>query len=446
MLTKKYLPMNVYAAVQERLAYIFDNYDNIYVSFSGGKDSGLLLNLVIKYMQDNGIDRKIGLFHQDFEAQFSETSNYVERTFTSMPDNVERFWCCIPQGVENSLSVYEPWWYTWDDQKKDLWARPMPDYPYVYNLDNNPFGFYRYRMLEEDFHAGFTAWYQDHCGGGKTICLLGIRTDESLNRYRAVVAKKHMADDLRWTTDLGKDCYNAYPLYDWSVEDVWTANGKFGFDYNRLYDLYYKAGVPIHDMRVASPFLTEGRAGLDAYRVIDPQMWAKLVGRVNGANFGAIYGNTKAVAYRDIKLPAGHTWETYTKYLLSTLPTDTRANYERIFDKSIKFWHETGGGMPSDVIAEAKAKGLPIRVNGKSNYSRGHALDRVVIDGDIPDDTDNIYTTKDLPSWKRMCMCILRNDYTCKSMGFAPTKAQQQHINDIKAKYKAIIKGGNHNE
>ena len=102
--------------------------------------------------------------------------------------------------------------------------------------------------------------------------------------------------------------------------------------------------------------------------------------------------------------------------------------------------------MPSDVIAEAKAKGLPIRVNGKSNYSRGHALDRVVIDGDIPDDTDNISTTKDLPSWKRMCMCILRNDYTCKSMGFAPTKAQQQHINDIKAKYKAIIKGGNHNE
>lgn len=438
---KYYTDTDVYTALRGRLDYVFNHFDNIYVSFSGGKDSGLLLNLVLRYMAEHGIVRRIGLMHQDFEAQFRQTSEYVEEVFTSMPDFVERFWCCIPQQVENSLSVYEPWWYTWDDQKTELWARPMPDYPYVYSLSNNPFGFYRYRMPEEDFHGAFTPWYRDHCGGGETVCLLGVRADESLNRYRAVAAKRHMHGDQAWTTDLGGGCYNAYPLYDWTVEDVWTANGKFGFPYNRLYDMYYKAGIPLHAMRVASPFLSEGRAMLNAYRAIDPEMWCKLVGRVNGANFGAIYGTTTAVGYRDINLPPGHTWQSYTMFLLGTLPRETRENYERIFRTSIKFWHETGGGMPQEVIDEARAKGLPLKLNGKSAYSRDHALDRVVIDGDIPDDTDAITSTKDLPSWKRMCLCILRNDYTCKSMGFAPTKQQQTQINAIKTKYAALIRG-----
>lgn len=439
---KLYLSINVYEAFVGRMDYIFREFDNIYVSFSGGKDSGLLWNLVLQYMRQRGIKRRVGLFHQDFEAQYQATSDYVERVFTTAPEFVDRYWCCIPQAVENSLSVYEPWWYTWDDQKRNLWARPMPTYPYVYTLENNPFDFYRYRMLEEDFHAGFTAWYRDRCGGGKTICLLGVRADESLNRYRAVSAKIHMHGDQPWTTDMGRDCFNAYPLYDWRVEDIWIANGKFQFDYNRLYDLFYKAGLPLHAMRVASPFLSEGRAGLNTYRVVDPKMWSRLVGRVNGANFGAIYGKTKAVAWRDIKLPPGHTWKSYTLYLLSTLPEEPRENYERIFKTSIDFWHEKGGGMPRNVIEEAREKGLHFHLNGKSPWAKSEDIQAVVIDGDIPDDTDAILSTNDLPSWKRMCMCILRNDYTCKSMGFAPTKWQQERINAIKAKYRSVMKGG----
>lgn len=439
---KIYRQINVYEAFQERMDYVFTNFDNIYVGFSGGKDSGLLWYLLLQYMEKHGIRRRIGLMHQDFEAQFQATSDYVEKVFTGAPDFTDRYWCCIPQAVENSLSVYEPWWYTWDDQKKDLWAREMPQYPYVYNLENHPFSFYRYRMPEEDFHNEFTAWYRDRCGGGKTIALLGVRTDESLNRYRAVVAKQHMHGGMQWTTDFGENCYNAYPLYDWTVEDVWTANGKFGFPYNHLYDLYQKAGISLAKMRVASPFLSEGRSGLNTYRIVDPLMWSKLVGRVNGANFGAIYGKTKAVAYRDVKLPAGHTWKTYTEYLLSTLPKETRENYERIFRTSMDFWHTKGGGMNQEVIREAREKGLSFHLGGKSPWAKSDDIQAVIIDGDIPDDTDEIMSTNDLPSWKRMCMCILRNDYTCKTMGFAPTKAQQEKINAIKDKYRSVMRGG----
>ena len=42
---KTYLDKNVYEAALERIAYCFQEFDNVLVSFSGGKDSGVMLNL-----------------------------------------------------------------------------------------------------------------------------------------------------------------------------------------------------------------------------------------------------------------------------------------------------------------------------------------------------------------------------------------------------------------
>ena len=92
-------------------------------------------------------------------------------------------------------------------------------------------------------------------------------------------------------------------------------------------------------MRVASPFNDFAKDSLNLYRVIDPDIWARLVGRVKGANFGAIYGKTKAMAYHSLTLPKGHTWESYTKFLLDTLPARLRNNYIKKFQTSIEFWH-----------------------------------------------------------------------------------------------------------
>ena len=78
---RQHLEKNVYEALQERLHFIFQEFDNIFVSFSGGKDSGLLLNLVLDFRRKYYPDRRIGVFHQDFEAQYSATTEFVERTF-----------------------------------------------------------------------------------------------------------------------------------------------------------------------------------------------------------------------------------------------------------------------------------------------------------------------------------------------------------------------------
>ena len=48
---REYIGQNVYEALQERLQFLFEEFDNIFVSFSGGKDSGLLLNLTLDFQR-----------------------------------------------------------------------------------------------------------------------------------------------------------------------------------------------------------------------------------------------------------------------------------------------------------------------------------------------------------------------------------------------------------
>ena len=438
---KMYLDKCVYDAAMERLDFIFQEFDNIYVSFSGGKDSGLLLNLVMDYVRDHGIAKRIGLFHQDFEAQYEKTTEYVTRTFERYGDICDSYWCCLPMASKTNLSNYSLFWYPWRPEDKDIWVRPMPENRWVINLYNNPFEFYKMNMLQEDLYKQFGRWYRDRCGGGRTVALIGMRATESLHRYSAIINKRHPYKGRMWISQNFKDVWTAAPLYDWTTEDVWIANGKFGYDYNRLYDLFYKAGQSIDQMRVASPFNEWATQSLNLYRVIEPQTWTKLVGRVQGANFGAIYGSTKAMGYRQVTLPPGHTWQSYTMFLLSTLPEEIRQNYLQKFNFSIDFWHKTGGGFSQEVIDEIREKGYNIRENGVSNYSKD-GKHRIVFDGDIPDDTDDVTGTIDIPSWKRMCYCILKNDHYCRFMGFGPNKEQQAKINAIKAKYKSVMKGG----
>lgn len=434
---KEYLPQNVYQATQERLAYIFREFDNIYVSFSGGKDSGLLLNLVLDYRRRHAPDRTVGVFHQDFEAQYTVTTEYVTRTFERIKDEVEPYWVCLPMATRTALSSYEMFWYPWDDKKRDAWVRPMPKAPYVINLDN-PFPHYRYRMHQEDLAKQFGRFYKESHGNGKTVCLLGMRADESLQRYSGFLNKRYGYKGECWITKQFKDVWCASPLYDWTSSDVWVANDRFGYDYNPLYDLYYKAGLTVDQMRVASPFNEYARDSLNLYRVIDPEIWTRLIGRVRGVNFASIYGHTKAMGYRNITLPAGHTWESYTRFLLETLPERLRNNYIKKFNTSIEFWHKTGGGLSEETIRELEEHGYRIARNGVSNYTLDKKS-RVIFLDKIPDNTDDIKTTKDVPSWKRMCYCILKNDHMCRFMGFGLAREEQHRINKIKERYGEMI-------
>ncbi|MDE6347746.1 MAG: phosphoadenosine phosphosulfate sulfurtransferase, partial [Bacteroides sp.] len=65
------LPKNVYELAQERLDVIFKEFDTVCISFSGGKDSGVLLNLCIDYIRRHRPDRRLCVFHMDYEIQYT---------------------------------------------------------------------------------------------------------------------------------------------------------------------------------------------------------------------------------------------------------------------------------------------------------------------------------------------------------------------------------------
>lgn len=301
--------LDVHQAAIRRLDILFREFDNIYVSFSGGKDSGALLHLVIDYMRSRGITKKVGVFHQDFEAQYAATTDYVTKVMTSNLDLVDTYWVCLPMRCKTSTSMHEQYWTPWETAKRDLWVRPMPKQPGVINVDNNPFEWWSPEMLQEDLYKAFAPWFHRTAGGGKgrTVCLVGIRAAESLNRWRAVSGGVNLHSGLTWTTELAPGVYSAYPVNDWSVEDVWTANARFGWPYNKLYDLFHLAGLSRHETRVASPFNEWSMGSLHLYKLIEADVWGRMVNRVNGVNFTAIYGGTSAFGWKDAKLPKGNT-------------------------------------------------------------------------------------------------------------------------------------------
>lgn len=425
---------NVYEASIERLDFIFDNFERIYLSFSGGKDSGVMLNLVLDYMKERGIKRKIGIQIMDNEANYEYSIDFMMRMIENNREHLDVFWCCMPITLPCTVSAYEVDWQCWGEKDKHRWVRPMPDMDYVVNIENHEFGdHFVENMHYDDFWDMFAEWYSQ---GKRTANLIGIRTQESLNRYRAIMnADKEMLHGKAWTKKNTTNVYNVYPIYDWKTRDIWIANARFAWDYNKLYDTFYMAGVPVEKMRVASPFMSESKSSLNLYRVIDGHTWARLCARVQGANFIATYG--KQLSYRSFTLPEGHTWKSFVKFLLDTLPGESSENFKSRFIQSIKFWGRVGRGLYKDTIADLQRIGVRFRINGTTPHGKNH-LPRVTIKVP-PDHVDGLSANHSgVTSWKRFAITILKNDHTCKYMGLQPTKHQQERQKAIQKKYSNV--------
>ena len=227
--------------------------------------------------------------------------------------------------------------------------------------------------------------------------------------------------------------YNAYPIYDWVTEDIWIANNRFGWSYNKLYDLFHMSGISIDKMRVASPFHSAAQGSLHLYRTIEPNTWGKLISRVNGVNFTGIYGGTTAMGWRSISKPPNHTWRSYLEFLLNTLPKETADNYRSKLETSIEFWRKKGGVLSEEVISKLKILGVELDENGSSNYKTTKKPVKMEYLDDI-----EITEFQEIPTYKRMCVCILKNDHLCKYMGFGLTKEQESRKKQTIAKYKNL--------
>jgi len=424
--------LNVYNASIERIDYIFKNFDRIYLSFSGGKDSGVMLNLTLQYMRENNIKEKMGIMILDNEANYTHSLDFMHKIIRENLDLLDVYWCCLPITLPCTVSSFMTEWQCWGEDDKDRWIRPMPKDDYILNIDNHKFDFFEENMMYDKFWDNFGDWYAQ---GKRCACLIGIRTDESLNRFRSLMNdRKQMLDGNIWTKKNTKFVYNCYPIYDWKTDDIWIANGKFEWDYNELYDIFWKAGLSVGQMRVASPFMSESKSSLNLYRVIDPQVWSRLCARVQGANFVATYG--KQLTYKSFKLPEGHTWKSFTKFLLDTLPKEVGENFRSRFAQSIKYWWRVGRGLSDDVIEDLKNNNVDFILGDKTRHGN---KDKTCVRMLPPDHLDMLKShNSEVTSWKRFAITILKNDHTCKYLGLAPTHEQSKRQREIMKKYKNI--------
>ena len=395
-MSKSYLDQDVYSATRERLNYIFDEFENIYLSFSGGKDSSVLLQLVLE-IAENKKKLPVNVLYVDFEAQYKATINHVEEMLVGN-EKVNPYWICLPFNLRNAVSVYQSQWQCWNEEKEDLWVRPLPRYDCVIS-DKNYFPFFRKGMEFEDFIVDFGKWFSN---GKKTACLVAIRGDESLNRYRTIKSiKKERYNNLGYSTKITGSLFNFYPIYDWRTEDIWTAVGKFDFKYNKVYDLMYLSGKSIHKSRLCQPFGDDQRQGLELFRICEPETWIKVVDRVSGANYGNLYANTLLMGSRKITKPKEHTWKSYTEFLLETLPKHEKDWYLIKFKVFFDWWGKNG--YPFDKIPDfAKRK---------------------------------LEAERKIPSWRRLAAVLIKNDKLCKRLSFAGTKRQYEKYNELRRKY-----------
>jgi len=431
--------VNVFEATNKRLEVIFRDFENVLVAFSSGKDSGVVLNMAYRYAKGNGLLHKLSFYYQDYEAGYRFTDEYADRMFASMNDVRARYWLCLPISAACSVSMYEPRWIPWNDEEKNLWVRPMPEYDYVVNQGNCPYPFIK-GTKGFDARIQFAEWFaSEH---GKTAVLIGIRAQESLTR-RAIFTSQHrkyMHNNLKWSKAVNDSVMNFYPIYDWRTSDIWVANYRYDFDYNKIYDLYYQAGMPVESMRVASPFHQSGQNDLKLYRVIDPNNWGRMVGRVNGCNFGGIYGGTSAMAWKKVTKPSHFTWKEYANFLIETLPEKTKKKFLFHLERLQTSWSDKGYGRNPRVIAQMIKEGIVVENTKEISKlcTKPDIYEIVKIKSGFPEET-GIQNFRRCPSWKGVCVTIMKNDFTLTYMGCSRTKDQNLKKRSALKKYKTGI-------
>jgi predicted phosphoadenosine phosphosulfate sulfurtransferase len=382
---KQPIGIDVLTAARQRIAWTFDRFPKIYLSFSAGKDSTVMLHLVADEARKRG--RTFGVLIVDLEAQYKVTMEHAQQCVDMYRDCIELHWVCLPIHLRNAVSVYEPFWMCWDPDARDAWVRQPPAEGIT---DEQFFPFFRRGMEFEEFVPEFGKWYAQ---GDLCACFVGIRTDESLNRFRTIVqSKKETMDGRRDTSRVIDNVYNSYPIYDWRSSDLWVYHAKNpDRPHNRLYDLMYRAGVPMGHMRICQPYGDDQRKGLWLFHLVEPETWSRVVARVNGANGGALYvqewGNING--YRGITKPSHHTWRSFAELLIGSMPPKTKRHYQNKVVMFDRWWRERGypEGIPDEAAYEMEA-------------------------------------ARKAPSWRRVCKSLLRNDYWCKGLGFSQHKSE----------------------
>lgn len=317
---KIYGSANVYDKAIERIEYLFDEFPNIIVSFSGGKDSTVILNLCLEVAKR----RKrlpLNVIFIDQEAEWQSTIDYVDRVMHKK--GINPLWFQMPIKILNATSHSNKWLMCWNPEDEKNWMRPKSELA----ITENVFG-------TDRFHDLFAAIIKVLFNSTKTAYIAGVRTEESPTRFLALTdCAKYKHITYGKTLNKRLEHYTFYPLYDWSYSDIWKYIFDHKCDYNKVYDEYYRYGIPAQKMRVSNLHHETSVHSLFLLQEIEPATWEKISARLDGINTAAHFGAKDFYSY---DLPyMFKDWKEYRDYLLDKLisiNTD-KVIYKKKFDQ-----------------------------------------------------------------------------------------------------------------
>jgi predicted phosphoadenosine phosphosulfate sulfurtransferase len=340
-LEQVYVEDDVWSLALARVEHVLDTYDKVAVAFSGGKDSTVTLHAFLEVLAQDpdkwARHLPLRTIFFDEEAIPVETEEYVRRV-AARPD-VALEWYCLPIKHRNACSRTSPYWWPWAPEAEDRWCRPLPPEA-IQTIDGFPITPPEKRMTNPDMN-GLLFDPAD----GMACVALGIRAQESLTRRRILTMRRTGENWLTKYTgpsDRG-NLHKAYPIYDMTTEDVWTAPARFGWDYNAAYDRMEMAGVS-HAMQRCSPaFGEEPLQKLHTYAACFPDVWDKMTDRVPGVGAAARYALTELYGYHGV--PQADTDTRWPDHLLHFLakhrPGEDRMVADRLKREIAQHYEQT---------------------------------------------------------------------------------------------------------
>lgn len=407
---KIYLEQNVYDAAIERMEFIFDEFDLVYLSLSGGKDSSVMIQLFNKVAKHK--NRTFDVYYVDLEAQYQYTVDHIKEL--KKLSNIRDFYhLCLPLNLSNASSIFQPHWTCWENKLKDKWVKPMPDD--AINEFNHEFGDLFFNKMEfEKFMIKFPKWLMKKHNKKKVAGLVGIRTDESYNRLRAIAFGKNLYSDKNWSTDNGNGYYSFYPMHDWRTEDIWHAVSKFNLMQNDVYEMLWKNGVGIHQQRICQPYGHDQRVSLDQWAVLEPETWHKVVNRVSGANFGSLYCKSSLLGHNGTEKPYFMNWEEYAIFLLESIGMYSKElmhHYIRKIKIFFEYYEKEHGIKISNIKDSLTVSEIKNKLDDSGKWIH----------------------------WKRIARTIEKNDFSCKGLSYGLTKKDVETAKELKEKWGKML-------
>lgn len=318
MLKQVYINKNVIDVAKERMSYIFDEFESIIVSISGGKDSTVLAHLALMEAHRRG--RKVGLFFLDEEVVYDSTIKQIEYLMSMYPENTTKLWLQIEFNLTNATSLTESQLRCWEAGKHKIWMRSKQKY----SIQHKPWPIERETIRDKNKGFGFyDALENFQHSRENTAFLVGLRATESPNRWRAV-SKNPGYKNVFWCTRKPHGSAAFYPLYDWNFHDIWKYIYDNQLPYSKIYDYMYKKGTGLQEIRVSSLIHEKSFKALVDLPEFEPKTYNRLLKRVKGISIGNLYGkDSKMLKVR--KLPKNFkTWMEYRDFLLATYPDEDK--------------------------------------------------------------------------------------------------------------------------